>query len=593
MSKPKTRAEKILAKFHKARNKRQLKDSHWRELDTFDRGDQWEVVGHIPPWIPKPVTNMIHLVKTTKRAALAIENSTGKLRPLTPFDIEPVKKFQKVYEHVWSVTKSRSVVRDVIETGKLLGTGIAQVFWDENTGVLGGSQGLYEGEIRVRQLDPASVYPDPSAFRLDDCQFIHIVERKPIEWLKNHPLFKSGMEGVEERNVSKTDSGEIYERDYDATMESKNGIIDFHSHYEKVPSKEGGFNYKVTYLAGDKIVHTIEKLEPNCYPFAIYYDYPQRQDFWGKSTCGLILDNQKLINKVESIIALIGTQLQNPQKIVSKGSGINPEEVSRYGSAAGHTFVANGDVSKAIYWQPPPQIPAVLFNLAETAKQNIREITGLTEAYMGQTVGSLQTSSGVNSLIERSTMRDRDQMYDLELFIEDLSRIELKFASTKYTEPRFARVLNGKYGEDSVDDFMEFLGTDYADLEYSFFIDVSSKAPISRARQQEELDKLLNLQGQYQFQPPIITQQEYMEYQDYIDGEKLIERMKIDEMTNEVEQAMQVANMLTEAMQQGVPEEQLMEMATAMITQMNEQQKLGNVSSNSGQVQQHQQGVTF
>jgi hypothetical protein len=72
---------------------------------------------------------------------------------------------------------------------------------------------------------------------------------------------------------------------------------------------------------------------------------------------------------------------------------------------------------KRLQYVDPPQIPQVLFNMLENAKANIREITGLSEAYMGQSVGSLQTSSGVNSLIDRSTMRDRDQMYDIELYM--------------------------------------------------------------------------------------------------------------------------------------------------------------------------------
>src|SRR6185437_3143556 len=108
-------------------------------------------------------------------------------------------------------------------------------------------------------------------------------------------------------------------------------------------------------------------------------DYPQRQDFWGMSTCEIILDNQKLINKVESIIALIGTLLQNPQKIIRKQSGINPADATKYGSTPGHVFVSNIPVEQAMKWQEPPQIPQTLFSLAEQARMNIREITGLTE----------------------------------------------------------------------------------------------------------------------------------------------------------------------------------------------------------------------
>jgi hypothetical protein len=71
-------------------------------------------------------------------------------------------------------------------------------------------------------------------------------------------------------------------------------------------------------------------------------------------------------------------------------SGIDPKEVALYGSAPGHTWVSNMPAAQAITYMEPPQIPQVLFNLLENAKANIREITGLSEAYMGQSVGSFK-----------------------------------------------------------------------------------------------------------------------------------------------------------------------------------------------------------
>src|SRR5690348_11099792 len=42
----------------------------WALIDQFDRGRQWDNV-NIPVWIPKPITNLIRYVRTTKRANLA------------------------------------------------------------------------------------------------------------------------------------------------------------------------------------------------------------------------------------------------------------------------------------------------------------------------------------------------------------------------------------------------------------------------------------------------------------------------------------------------------------------------------------------
>lgn len=583
MTKNKT-VEKILNRFEQAKRQRQSKDEKWKELDAFDRGEQWELGGtKLPPWIPKPVTNYVHLVKHTKQAALAIENPEPLILGQSPEDHIKAKELQKVFGFVWEQMKARKVVRDCIGTAKLLGTAIAQVYYDDFNGEVRGGEGArYEGEIRIRQIDPASFYPDPNAFRLEDCEFIHIVRRRPISWVEK----EFGVTGIKPSDSPHNAVGEIYQRNY--SSEAKDKIVDLHEHYEKVPDEEaGGYSYYVTFVAGDRVVRKRQKLQPNCYPFAILYDFPQRQDFWGQSICEIILDNQKLINKLESIMALIGSLLQNPQRVVHRRSGINPEEVTKHGSTPGHTWVSNIPVEQAMKWQEPPQIPAPLFNLADQARANIREITGMNEAYMGQTVGSLQTSSGVHSLIERSTLRDRDQMYDLELFIEDLTNIIIQFITSYYTENRIARILKEN---DQEPEFFEFIGSDFKDLAYDIKIDVSSKAPISRLRRQDELDKLLAFQGQYQFDPAILTAQEYMRYSDYIDGEKLIERMNMDEIQSAEAIMGQTLEMMVEALENGVNPEEVSQMAQAMLQQRFEekQQGVGSTVEHTGEVQMRQ-----
>lgn len=582
----KSKSELIIEKFEKAKRHRQKMDPKWKELDAFDRGEQWDLGGQpIPPWVPKPVTNYIHLVKTTKRAALAIENPAAMFMGQTPTDHEKAKEMQRVFDFVWDQMRARSVVRDALETSRLLGTAIAHVYYEDGNGEVKGGEGArYEGEIKCQQIDPANFFPDPNAFRLEDCEYIHLVYRRPIAWVKK----QFGISDIEAREMANSEQGEIYNRDYNSEDLSK--IIDFHMHFEKEANSKdvGGYTYYETYLAGNKIVRERTKLRPNRYPFAILYDYPQRQDFWGMSTCQVILDNQKLINKVESIIALIGTLMQNPQKVVRKQSGINPADVTKYGSTPGHTWLSNIPVEQAMKWMEMPQIPQTLFNLAEQARLNIREITGLTEAYMGQTVGSLQTSSGVHSLIERSTMRDKDQMYDFEVFIEDLTEIIMSFVTEYYTENRVGRLLKV---QDKEPVFFEYIGSDYKEVAYDIKIDVSAKAPVTRLRKQEELDKMLTLQGQMQFDPPLITPQEFIRESEFINGEQFLERMNLDEIQGVNAILQETLQMMIEASENGLPPEEVAAMAESMVTQRMEQRQgggTGDTSAHAGELQMRQ-----
>lgn len=587
----KTRAESILGKYRKAKNKKAKREAIMKELDAFDRNQQWDLQ-NAPEWLPKPVTNFVHLVKYTKRAALAMENPTGKLRAVSPSGVQRVEQLDKGFQNTWERIKARKVVRENIETSKLLGLGIAHVCWYESkegkrgTTVLGDPGYQYEGEIDVCEIDPAAFFPDPNAFTLQDCEFIAIMERKSKAWVKNHPKFNS--QGLESSDGgSPNDRGEIYNRDYTSETE---GLVNFLTFYEKEPNNEGGYSYFVSYLAGDKLLLDKQSLKPNRYPFALLYDYKQRQDFWPMSTCEFILDNQKIINKVESIIAMIGTLMQNPQKVVMSNSGIDPAEVALYGNAPGHTFVSNQPAAQAITYIEPPQIPQVLFNLLENAKANIREITGLSEAYMGQSVGSLQTSSGVNSLIDRSTMRDRDQMYDVEIYIEELSNLIIDFMVSYYDSPRMIRVMGVNPNEYT---FEEFKGTDFADLEYDMFIDVSAKAPITRMKEAQDAKELANMQGQYAqaFPSAIITPQELVKAMNPSNKDQIIERMKVEEMRNKEQELTNILNQSFDMLSQGASPQEVQQAALDQLHQM--EQAAGNgSSSNSNGVQMAQAGTS-
>lgn len=206
---------------------------------------------------------------------------------------------------------------------------------------------------------------------------------------------------------------------------------------------------------------------------------------------------------------------------------------------------------------------------------------------MGQAVGSLQTSSGVNSLIERATMRDRDQMYDIELYIEDLSNLIIDFMVSYYDKPRMIRVMGSNPQEYS---FENFLGTEFKDLEYDMFIDVSSKAPVTRMREAQEAKELLNMQGQYGFTPAIITATEAIDMIDFARKDKIMDRMKVEEMKVKEQELTQILDMSFNMLAEGASPQETQQAAIQALEEMGQQNAMGS-TSNSNNVQAAQQGV--
>jgi len=81
--------------------RRQNKDILWKELDAFDRGEQWTTKGVMPSWIPKPSTNYISKVKKYKTGNLILDDYLGELKPLAPENEPQVWMLQRFYEQLW------------------------------------------------------------------------------------------------------------------------------------------------------------------------------------------------------------------------------------------------------------------------------------------------------------------------------------------------------------------------------------------------------------------------------------------------------------------------------------------------------------
>ena len=78
-----------------------------------------------------------------------------------------------------------------------------------------------------------------------------------------------------------------------------------------------------------------------------------------------------------------------------------------------------------------------------------------------------------------------------------------------------------------------------------------------------------------------------------MDKDKIIQRMNMEELRNKTEEAMRVATMMNEALQRGVPPEEVLQMGYAMFEQMEQEMRgIGSARSrHSGQVQQQQAGT--
>jgi hypothetical protein len=561
--------------------RRQRKDSLWIELDAFDRGEQWTQKGVMPSWIPRPSSNYINKVKRYKTGALMLEDYMGELKPLAPENEPQIWMLQRFYEQLFDKLNVRYQLLDVIRTSRLLGTGILYVGWDEN--YIGGTRGhLFQGEILVKEIEPSTFFIDPAAFDLEEALYCGTFVRTTVEQLMADPSiekkfkkkFKEGRKMNGYGMQSEQDRGEIYaNRDYSSYQDH---IVDLITYYHKVPLDEGGFRIDVCTVADGIIIKEVEGIAPNMFPFVILRQHKQRQDFWGASDAQLILPNVKMINKVQSIIGTLATLYQNPQKIVFEGAGIDPRIVSKYGNAFGLVFLSKSpDLQNVIRNVDVADIPLTLLNYIEFLKKDIEDFTGMTEFATGQNSRSVQTSGGIQSMIERSLVGDQDEYTLFEHFLEKLSYLLLHNAIEYYTDDRVMRMKNENPNSDAEYEYIPFDAAEFEDLAWDYSINIVSKIRDTQQTKQQVMQMLSEWQLQYSPNVQIVTPEDIVKAFNPSNRDVILARIKEETQQKSFEMASQITQQVMEATKAGYTPEMISELIFELLNPQD--QKLGDV----------------
>ena len=546
--------------------RQQTKDYSWKELDAFDRGDQWSIAGAMPSWIPKPSSNYVAKVKKFKTGNLILDDYMGELRPLAPENAPQIWMLQRFYEQIFDKLNLKYHITDVIRTSRLLGTGILYIGWDEN--YIGGTRGhLYQGEILVKPIEPSTFFVDPKAFELEEALYCGTFIRTTKEHIMMDPTISDEKKKeFKERRVIAGDSlggqeerGEIYyNRDYGSHQED---VVDLVTYYEKVPNEDGvGYTIGVKYIADGVLIKEIEEIKPNHFPFLILRQHKQRQDFWGISDAQLILPNVKMINKVQSIIGTMATIYQNPQKIVYEGSGIDPRIISKYGNAFGLVFLSKyPDLANSMRNVPVQEIPRALLEYIQFLKNDIEDFTGMSQFAAGTGAGSIQTAGGIESMIQRSLVGDQDEFTLFEKFLEEVSYAVLLNAIEYYTDDRVMRMRTTDPNNEWEYEFVPFRAEEFADLAWDFSIDIIQKIKNNDQNRRQTMQMLSEWQLQYGPGVPIVTAADIVKAFNPPNRDAILSRIEQEERNKSYDTAAVLVQQVLQGVESGFTPEMIAE----------------------------------
>ncbi|UVI31210.1 portal protein [Paenibacillus spongiae] len=445
-----------------------LSEDHalWRKYDEFYLAKQWNT--QRPSWMPNPVVNYVAYVVDQKTPQLTNNRPRGLILPTAQGDEEVAKLFTQVTDVIAERVGLDETITEVVPTGLLLGIGWFKVYWDNSKS--GGKyrpdeyppkSTVWKGDVCVEAPDPANIYHDPQAHKVEDCRYIIYAVPKTVEWVEE----KFGVKVDAEQSFQT----EIYDRPSD--NQANNRVMLYEYWYKE----KGTIN--VIYAAGGKVLKRIpEVYKHGRYPFVAFVPKKKRKSLTGIGEPRNIIDNQEILNKFIEMFTRNTMLTANPILLIDDTSGINPDTFT---AKPGVTQLARGLKSgaKVMDWFQPPQISADVPNIIEKFQEFIERMSGVYDANTGETPGGVTAAAAIQMLVEQGSIPIKGIATNLHHAIKDVYELIIELVKENYTEERYIRITdeNGGY------QFQPFIGAKYAEIDLDVQVSAGASTPTSKA----------------------------------------------------------------------------------------------------------------
>ena len=528
--------------------RKEQRDKEYINNEAHYEGLQWNLsnVGGESPFIVKSDINHLKNAVKIRLGSLYANTYYGKLKPLSQDDIETIENLNVLYKNEWYRLNMDQLVEDAIRNGAIFDNGYIKFNYDPDK-IIGSTNTRREGAITAELVETASIYLDPNANSLEDCDFMvekiimtmDRMKREHEDWYKK--LKNKNITGGINKNE---DNGNIFTgRDYTSGQED-NVVIDVI--YEKVTEdqeitsideltglpiveKIRVTRVKVTYMVGKVILDVNDDYPFDDFPIVGFQWEKQPQSPYGIPLLRGLTVPQKVANLIESATNNIAIHYTVPTWLVSDESGLDVDEVAQLINAVGVVWKVE-NIEGAIKQLDPPKLDKDIITMGQTFVNYIREYAGVNEAYTGNIGTAGSTSSGTADAIGRATIIDNDPIKQITIFVEKLSRVMIKFMTRYYNGSTFysrSEEIEGKYT------FSNFeVNDNFSNINYDFDVDLGSRNKNDKNRQYNLIKDIYQLQNQYKDPNPVVN---------VTDVVKAAELDNYDEMKNRLENVTQEA----------------------------------------------------
>lgn len=521
-----------------------------RLLDATDRGDLWKALAaKFPPYQILPDTNFVSYVKNNLLASIYTVAKSADILPTSKKDMALIQWLNIAMSSIWGLAKVGLYQFQAGERAALLNLGITQIGWDDE--LTGGSgDAFYKGNITLKNIDPMKFMRDPFATDLEHSGYCMTYDSYHRSVFLENPNYRRAFREFEAKskdsgiNTPLPEYAEQSNRPKGAAKDYYNLLI--------IWIKEGDRINEYHVVNESYILYRKEDIRPKAFPFALLYCNLPSGALIGTSEPAKIFANNVAYNLMDSIALTAEYKNQRPPKFISSQSGLNVRSFAKHGDDADKTFVVNGDATRAVHYHQFPQVSPIITNLKMGLMKDSQMVSGVDGRYTGRDTGSIITTGGTEEMLARVTLIDTPKILMYEEYASQLTRLVLSnFLEYAPKRTYFYKKPNTTRWESLTVDFPKI----DADTLFNYEIDISSELPKNKQRIAGVANMLMEQQMQYQQEGSsvqLITEEEWLMFQDLPNKEFMLERMGLQRMEDSLEETSQILFQYADLVKKGM-----------------------------------------
>jgi len=581
-------AATLIQQFSEYRSYKTATLQEWRLIRSLYKGQFWQVFKkYLKDYSITPDWNYFEYVVQAFSNSVYSGAFIGTLTPRQMGNDKDVQHLNAFVRYNWSKWGMKNKFLHIGENGELYNLGAVRVEWGER-------------KINVKALSPDELYFDPAVDNYKEGAALFIERSVNIDTLKLDIDFVQGVEKYLETMKNKVQDKTINNRmnGYENRETTNSRSVSLIEAF--VRNESGGID-QVYILDETEIIFERIDIKPNRFPIVCYS--PQRPDGnpYGTPKLMKIMNTVVALNMIDSMEATQPYRLLNRVRFVNVDGRINMRSFADYGGTPGATFETKGDPKGIIYYEDVPTIPDMT-QLKNRLENSIFQVTGVDPNYKGRTTNSLQTTGATQAYQARvSMLTDNSRITMLEEFCEDLTRLVLEYyfehgGEHDYEVPKLSATGTNTVVEVNKVNFGKLNGSPEIPevpakgkkamvpgvpaspkMEFDYSIAASTLLPMNQANLFESAKALYEMQGQYSFPKPIVTEEDLVKFSDFPQKDLWLQRLAKQEQDNTAENLVadltNFANIFSKLLTGGLSEEQAAQQAIAILIEEKNAQK--------------------